>query len=229
MFKMVKDLVPLLPNFAKSYADRWCPSTFLKCLYNVLEHIKPSEHFINVLSHQDLWTSNILFRADHSLHAKLIDFQCFRYIPPAMDILQVLLLNTRRSDRTENSGKYLLSYHNDLANELHAYGLIVDDILPWQELLRSFKQLRLLPLVNAAYLLPWILMPPNLVDNLKRDDHAAYVHMAFGRRVEFVVGLMEDDAEYRAAVEESIDELAEFVYEQESYRSSEKEPKGCLI
>lgn len=214
-------MVPLLPNFEADFSRRWDCSRFMEHVNGIYEIIKPSNHYRNVLSHQDLWTSNILFQkpslTSSSIHAKLIDFQCMRYLPPAADFMQLLHLTTRRAEREENFTEYLNIYYKSLSRHLSDYGLDSNLLLPFTEFQSTCCIWRFLALINACILLPWIHMPEDSLHNLKITNLKQYEQMAYVRRVDYIVEIMQGDREYKEFVEEIICELVEWVYEQKTY------------
>lgn len=217
----IAELVPLLPNFQSNFSHRWNRKVFMDHIEAIYEISKPSKLFRNALTHQDLWTSNILFRpsqqSSSSIQAKLIDFQSMRYLPPAADILMFLYLTTRRAHREANLSQYLALYHDNLSQNLSNYGLDANSLLPFKELLTSCSVFRFLGLVNAGFLLPWIRMPDNSIHTLKTNDYNSYKTFAYVRRIDYIVEQMYKDEHYKEIVEEIVCELVEWVYEQKTY------------
>lgn len=193
----------------------------MKHVDGIYQIIQPSKHHRNVLTHQDLWTSNIMFhqptQSSSSTHAKLIDFQCMRYLPPSADVMLLLHLTTRRSHRETNFPEYLKFYYAHLSRQLFGYGLDATNLIRFEDLQASCKTLRFLALVNACTLLPWIRMPDNSVHQLKANDYEAYERIAYVRRIDYIVEQMRKDRQYQEIVEEVVCELVEWVYEQETY------------
>lgn len=187
----------------------------------IFDIIKSSKQFRNVLTHQDPWTSNILFRTPQQspslMHAKLIDFQCMRYLPPAADIMLFLHLTTSRDHRLANFSQYLKFYYAKFSHELSIYGLDANNLLPFKDLEESCKIWRFLALVNACTLIPWIRMPENSIHHLKSNDYQAYQQIAYVRRIDYIVKQMRCDSQYQQIVEEVVGELVEWVYEQTTY------------
>lgn len=214
-------MVPLLPNFEKDFAERWNRKSFMEHVEGIYEVIKPSNIFRNVLTHQDLWTSNILFQQSQEpnilMHAKLIDFQCMRYLPPAADISLLLHLTTRRTHRKDNFAQHLTSYYAHFSHHLSDYGLDANTVLPFEELRESCSALRLLALINACILLPWIRMPDNAIHKLKANNYKIYEQIAYVRRIDYIVEHIKNDPIYRQVVEDVVCEMVEWVYEQKTY------------
>lgn len=136
-----------------------------------------------------------------------------RYLPPAADIMLLLHLSTQKVHRDAHLSEYLEFYHKTLSRKLDVHELEVDNFVPFTELVSSCRIWRLLALVNAGILLPWIRMPGNLVHNLKRDDYAGYEYMAYVRRIEIVENLMIKEHQYRMMLEEVVSELVQFVFD----------------
>jgi aminoglycoside/choline kinase family phosphotransferase len=123
-----------------------------KCIKMAAE---PSGMFKNVLCHRDLWLNNIMFKYDadgHPSEATLVDFQIFRYCPPAIDLSMFMYLTTTRQFREQHLFSLLLTYHNELCMVLREAGLDPGEPhgLGLSEILASFEEYRFFGLVVAA-------------------------------------------------------------------------------
>lgn len=196
----------------------------------------------NVFCHRDLWGNNIMFRYNRSFilipkigsiecmlldlfthryeeatqqptHAVFIDYQTCRYIPAALDLLQLLYLNTRRAQRTATGERrYLRCYHEALSNELAGDGIRVADELPWSELLESYEHYRMFGLACALQYQPLIRMPDDRFNVMRLKDPEMYARLSNVKRDDFVLELMRSDAFYGEVLGECVEELLEVVF-----------------
>lgn len=110
-----------------------------------------SSGYRNVLSHGDLWINNVLLRHQPAAEAVLVDFQIYRYAPPAIDLLMFLHLTTSRQFRREHLGALLKFYHNNLVEFLTQAGISEQEIpISLQELQKSASEFQTFAVVIAA-------------------------------------------------------------------------------
>ncbi|KAK9722539.1 Ecdysteroid kinase-like family [Popillia japonica] len=60
----------------------------------IRELIQPSEIYRNTICHGDLWVANFMYKYENStpISCRIIDFQTFRYAPPAQDFMTYMYL-----------------------------------------------------------------------------------------------------------------------------------------
>ena len=92
----------------------------------------------NVLTHGDLWVSNILLSADSS-RLRFVDFQQCRYGSPALDLSSVLFLCMDGPTRTSHTEHVLRVYHESLRTFLKELGSN-PDMFPFEELQRQLTK-----------------------------------------------------------------------------------------
>jgi Ser/Thr protein kinase RdoA (MazF antagonist) len=116
---------------------------------------EPSSKFRNIICHRDLWLNNILFKYDTSgkpEEVALVDFQIYRYCPPALDLTMFMYVTTTREFREQHLLSLLLTYHRELCMALQAAGLDPEGPhgLGLPEVLASFEEYRFFGLLVAA-------------------------------------------------------------------------------
>lgn len=89
------------------------------------ENVKPSNLFKNTITHGDLWVNNVLFKykGNSVEDCKIIDFQSYRYHPPAHDVLCMIYLTTDRDFRKKYFTEALDVYFEELTKAFSEYGL----------------------------------------------------------------------------------------------------------
>ena len=98
--------------------------------------VSASDRFRNVLSHGDLWTSNILLKFDNdkAVDCSFVDYQLLRYCPPGHDFLSVVHLTTVRDIRLNHEDALKRVYYDELSRKLFNYRQYIE-----QELAIEFK------------------------------------------------------------------------------------------
>ncbi|KAJ8935739.1 hypothetical protein NQ314_012664 [Rhamnusium bicolor] len=91
--------------------------------------------------HGDLWGNNFLYHYGNEnseiTDCKLIDFQTVKYGPPALDVLQFILTNTRKSFRDKHQNELLTYYYNYFSSLLTERGFKAPEILTESEFKKS--------------------------------------------------------------------------------------------
>jgi len=219
--RAIKGCVPLAKNFFK-YKDEWSEEEFDKRIHKTYEIVKPSKVFRNVVCHQDLWANNIMFKFVKKLNSNdldfenptncmFMDFQFYKYTPPAIDVLQLLLMTTRLDYRRENYEEHFRFYHNCLTNELQLIGFDVDDILPWREFRLSCDQLRIFPMIYNCVAQPLVYLQPEKQLNMKNDAERFH-HILLVNRMDYMLEAMADDDQFKEVVMENIEELLDCLF-----------------
>ncbi|XP_023289041.1 uncharacterized protein LOC105696161 [Orussus abietinus] len=109
--------------------------------YKMSHLLSPSAKYRNVICHRDIWANNLMFKygADGNPQGCcLIDFQLFRYSPPAIDVELSLHVNTDRRTRDEYYDNFIRIYYTELTEALAEEGLDEKHCLPWE----IFKETR---------------------------------------------------------------------------------------
>lgn len=108
-----------------------------------------SSGYRNVISHRDLWVTNVLFR--HPAEVVLVDFQLYRYAPPAIDFLMFLHLTTSRQFRREHLSVLLQHYFKSLVEYLEQAGIDREKIpISFLQLKKSTQEFKTFGVTIAA-------------------------------------------------------------------------------
>ncbi|XP_034832178.1 uncharacterized protein [Maniola hyperantus] len=85
-----------------------------KWFLNACDSLRNYEDTLNVIIHKDLWKNNVMFNYSETepVNAVLIDFQCARYAPPAIDVLVFLYFTTSREFRQKHERDVLDHYYS---------------------------------------------------------------------------------------------------------------------
>ena len=108
-------------------------------MMKVLDILKPTKFYKNVISHGDLWGGNLMFDNNQPSHCIFVDFQLVRYAPLVLDLIQLIYLNTYESVTEEYKIELLKHYHNSLL-EIMAKNHFIDAKMPsFKEVLEAFN------------------------------------------------------------------------------------------
>lgn len=140
-----------------------------------------------------------------------MDFQFYKYAPPAIDVLQLLLMTTRLDYRRQNYEQHFKFYHDRLSDELKLRGFDVDEILPWHEFRLSCDRLRLFPLIYNCVAQPLVYLEPDKQLKMKNDAEKFH-RILLVNRMDYMLEAMADDDEFKDVVMENIEELLDCIF-----------------
>jgi thiamine kinase-like enzyme len=204
--KSIHDAIDLFPELQtktnKDNFQKFWP-TFKKLFYSVG---KTSDRYRNVLSHGDLWTSNLLVHFDETDKPDdcvLIDFQIVRYCPPGYDLLSILHLTTDRATRLKHETELLQIYYDELSRVLLLYGYRVDDIYPFEDFLGCVKYMKPLMVLHAAMECVLTMCTPEEINSFLTNDEVCR-RVFFEDRKEFMVAMCQKSTRYKTRLRECI-------------------------
>ncbi|XP_008207977.1 uncharacterized protein LOC103316378 [Nasonia vitripennis] len=194
-------------NLVVSIADQhgYYSSNIRRASECIFDAILPSKTKRNVVSHGDLWGSNLIF--DGEDRCNLVDFQLLRYAPLAHDVIRLIYLTSRRELRREHEAQLLEHYYVTLRKTL------VDNafkgVMPsYEELLLGVEEQRLGAVVTVAVDHPTVMMDGKMAATIM-DDPTTYEAFFFKDRKPFVDKIMSVDPEFERVVKAAVQELAE--------------------
>ncbi|KAK6641596.1 hypothetical protein RUM44_013311 [Polyplax serrata] len=147
-------------------------ANFASAIRRIYPLNKQSTRFCNVLTHGDIWKNNLMFRfeGDTPVDCRLVDFQFFRYAPPAHDVMNFLHFATLLEDRDKNKSLYLDLYYDSLRKEFESRGMLVQDQLSKEEFLESCEIYKELGVIQSLLSMHYILGPVTLEFNIDNYD-----------------------------------------------------------
>lgn len=155
------ELVRLIPSYQNSpklnEIIKKLPDTFRK----IYKFVQPSKKFKNVFSHGDLWVNNFMFKYDDNdkpIACKFVDFQLARYSPPAMDLAELVYINSTKKVRSENLDDILNTYCDAFEGELMNAN-VIETSFNRTEILESFREYHLAGLIEAALFSQLTMLP----------------------------------------------------------------------
>ncbi|XP_055592168.1 uncharacterized protein LOC129743943 isoform X1 [Uranotaenia lowii] len=191
-------------------------------LNQIFEIVKPTTTFQCTLVHRDIWLNNLMFsfekdssgnyKLDAPQACMLIDFQICRYLPPCIDVLQLLHMTTRRKQRDAHLDQYLEFYYEKFSSKLRSFNLDPEKTLSWSEFQTSMDHYRMIPLTFAVIYLALTNLPENVLDDLHNSDPDRYHYICNIDRDDFVLQYMDSDEFYRETMTECVEELLEFFF-----------------
>ncbi|KAK9505860.1 hypothetical protein O3M35_009832 [Rhynocoris fuscipes] len=170
-----------------------------------------SGNYKNVITHQDLWCNNVMFKYDNETvqDAVIIDFQMFGYNPPSFDLLTMLYCNTDKETRNQHFNDMIEYYYKCLCNNIEHHKLTPEDILSRKEFLASMEETRPYGLAAAAIFLHTVLSPDEVMVPIIEDIDKFKTYMETDRSI--VLETMEKYEYYRKRVLISVQDLLDFV------------------
>ncbi|XP_069672985.1 uncharacterized protein [Periplaneta americana] len=92
----------------------------------------------NVMTHGDLWSSNLLVRSGQTL--RFVDLQQCRYGSPALDLSSVLFLSMDGPMRAKYGDALLQLYHQSLSQFLQRLGVDPEQVFPFHAVEEQLKK-----------------------------------------------------------------------------------------
>lgn len=168
-----------------------------------------SDKYRNVICHGDLWTNNIMFDDTKPMpRCVFVDYQCIRYAPLVLDILQLLYVNSSRSYREKYEKELIEFYHGVLLKSVKFNNTIKTGDLPsLEEIMNAYSHYRLFGICIANLYLSFVLIDSKTINEKLESD--GFFETLFGDRIKFTLEYMKKDFLYKTRVEEAVRELAE--------------------
>lgn len=188
--------------------NEWLLST--KCYEKIVENVKPSTKYFNVLGHGDFWENNMMFKIDPvtniPIDVKFIDLQLVRFAPLTIDLLYFLYLCTDKKFRdtyeTEILDTYLSAFNTAICE--------TPDRLSLEVLRRQYDEGRLFGAMLCAFMRPAIFLVesawPGEDEEMTKEqlDKAIY-----GIAADTVLRKFRSDETFKLVMMELVDELVE--------------------
>lgn len=178
--------------------------------YKIYDLVKPSKIYRNVVSHGDLWSTNILLKYNDRTQAtdcKFVDFQCGRYVPPTHDLMSVIHLTTSRRLRKRHMYEFTGIYYATLEKMVKLAGYTLKDLIPFADFMKSCEEQKLFAIIQAATYMPLILVKDDtLVEHFTRADETAL----FEDRTSLIASSIAKDDIYKNRLEEAIQDLRDY-------------------
>uniref|UniRef100_A0A0A9Z392 Putative kinase-like protein D1044.1 n=1 Tax=Lygus hesperus TaxID=30085 RepID=A0A0A9Z392_LYGHE len=146
---------------------------FIKVLEDVPGLLLPSKNHRNALSHNDLWSNNIMFRyrQDGSVeNACLIDLQLFGYNPPAHDVFTLLLLNALDDSLRNNLKDLVHFYYTTFSEHISSFGQDPDELLSYEDFEKSKSESVPLALGSAVLFTHFTTLPEEYLVDIVRSE-----------------------------------------------------------
>ncbi|XP_028131732.2 uncharacterized protein LOC114327343 [Diabrotica virgifera virgifera] len=184
----------------------------VKKLSESYEVVKKSGKYRNVLTHGDLWTTNLFYKTDSNKqleHCVLLDYQLMRYAPQALDLLMLLHVNTAKEVRQQRMQDLLHVYYSELRSILHNFDIDLEKISPFNDLVQSVQELKLFGVFAGTFLNNFVSLPKEQFHEILKDPKIDFWcnHI---QREDAIQSLWDDvDPEWKKKIEENAEDLVE--------------------
>ncbi|XP_058794830.1 uncharacterized protein LOC131666304 [Phymastichus coffea] len=168
----------------------------------IFEKIEPSKTRKNVISHGDVWSNNLMFSGSK---CALVDFQIMRYVPPMVDVSQLIYHNAKKELRDKYEMNLLEHYYKVLCQVLENGGV---DIPRFEDIVDEYEDMRIfgIVMINMYYQINQISGEKQL--ELMQTSEG-FNSLLFRDRVDLVLELMEIDERYREIISSALKELVD--------------------
>ncbi|XP_059616399.1 uncharacterized protein LOC132261557 [Phlebotomus argentipes] len=206
------ELIKRIPKYQDNQLLTTILEEYPKIVMKIVDYVKTSDQFRNVVSHGDLWANNIMFKYEEigeekkvpkPVDCRLVDFQLVRYAPPALDVVTLICNTTDSGFREENLEKLLDGYHKSLCGELGRFGIVPDDIISWEDFLQSYEYYKLAGLIESVLFGHLTGLPAEIANELLGSSEKFGDFIKSNTRIKFCIKAFETDAGYRSRLTDS--------------------------
>ncbi|XP_056631559.1 uncharacterized protein LOC130441792 [Diorhabda sublineata] len=213
----LKKLIELLPE------DTIEVEQFVKLFEETIHKIpeiqaEGNKKYKTVLTHNDLWCSNILYKYANDKNVescKLIDFQTITLKPPIVDVLGFIYLNTRKTFRDIHTVDLISQYYTYLSKNIEAAGYNVQEVISFGEFQKSFEFLRLTCKIHCIIDRSFTLIPDDLYVENSRSE-ATFSNFIFEGRPDMMAKLFRRNDVYKEIMTEELFELKTLLFVENS-------------
>ncbi|KAJ3632895.1 hypothetical protein MTP99_009877 [Tenebrio molitor] len=173
--------------------------------------ITASDRFRNILTHGDLWSSNILVQldGDKPLDCRFIDFQLLRYCPPSHDLLSLLHLTTDRTTRLQHEETIKHIYYDELSQVLKFHNCDISKIYPYDEFVGAIDYMRPEMVLQAAIYCIFSMCTPEEIAALLTDEETCN-RIFFEDRMDLITRMCQKSHIYKTRLGERILDVYEY-------------------
>ncbi|XP_066251231.1 uncharacterized protein [Euwallacea similis] len=161
------------PEIAHQYSNEELAKNITKGFKIMLEKVKPSEKFRNVICHGDVYVSNMLFKFNDQAKCvdfKLIDFQILRYCPPTQDLLFFLYQNSLKSTLDLHLEELISDYYEVLSSCLAKYNVNINSIYTRETFDKCIEYMKSEGVFHALFYSPMQTIDPEKRERMAQSD-----------------------------------------------------------
>lgn len=173
----------------------------------------PSGKFRNCLSHNDLWSNNIMFKYDEFNkieNACLIDMQLFGYNPPAHDVYTLIFLNSTNIQFKNSINRLVEFYYQKFSDALKQFELNSDEIFSFDDFKKSESDSIPLALGSAVLFTHFTTLPEKYLSEIINNE-GMLSKMMHQDRIELVLKSIDTVPEYQNRLFAMINNLFEYL------------------
>lgn len=138
--------------------------------------------------------------------AVLIDYQLYRYAPPATDIVMFLHLVQSKQFREKYQNELFSYYYNIFSQLLEKQGLDAKELFPWEEFRSSCDYYEELGCVACLFFFQPILSPPEISNKFLKSPELFYKFWLVDRN-DMILECFLNDSVCRERVTEALTEF----------------------
>ncbi|KAE8573583.1 uncharacterized protein [Halyomorpha halys] len=203
--KLTEVTIKSVKRVAEEYLGH-LPSEAMKKAFHYLDHsfeeMRSSKLYPNVLSHADMWNSNIMFSYDEQgnvAEACIFDFQLSAYKAPGYDIQVFLHCCTNNELRERYLDHLMRVYYLDLTMILRSEGIDIEDLMSWQDFENMLQETLPISLALAVLVLTFVLTPERILKDVMSCNEKCKVYFEEDR-TDYVLEALANDEKYKRRV-----------------------------
>ncbi|XP_062552918.1 uncharacterized protein LOC134218069 [Armigeres subalbatus] len=185
-----------------------------KFVLQIYELVIPSDKCRNVVSHGDLWGSNMLFKYSKStatpVDCLIVDFQFARYVPPAYDVNMLITLTTTGGFRKQHYSRLIDFYYGTVRREFISQCLSPEEIFPEQQFRDSCERYKVSGVIDNFLMNHVTLLPRKYVDRVFSSPEE-YSNFSGEDKVRMCLEVLDNDSQYRTRISGIIKDLIDML------------------
>lgn len=170
---------------------------------------KPSGIYRNTICHGDLWIKNFLFlyQSEAIKNCILVDFQTYRYAPPAQDVMAFIHLVSDKKSRDLHFEEWLNFYFEELRANLKNFG--VENVFSKDEFLITCGFFKPFALTQSVTHFQTINLSEETIDQIFSDQEKSK-RIMFVNKYDFIQKICTEDTVFRFKMFEAVCELRQY-------------------
>ncbi|KAG5894846.1 hypothetical protein JTB14_033688 [Gonioctena quinquepunctata] len=170
------------------------------------KQMERSEIYRNVISHGDIWASNIMTKYNKPVSCYIIDYQLIKYCPPTVDLLTFIYMHTSKETRMKYKQKLMDDYYEHLVDIFERYNYNIDEIYSYGTFLKCCEEFQSTAICQAIVCVQTLLLPKDILKKLLITEEDVYKFYTVDRS-EVYEKVFEQDRAYKIRIEHLIEDL----------------------
>lgn len=182
---------------------------FHQFVKDAIKTVVPSKENLNVLSHGDLWTSNLMFSYTNEGTVEnciIVDYQLARYAPCTVDLICMITLILSSENRKKYIDFLCYEYYIHLSKILDQHSIVITELLKLDDFLKNCTFYRKMGLIEACLYGTIIYLPEELSTEILSTATGCH-ELTVGDKYKICLKAFNSDDFYKTRMTELLDDL----------------------